>query len=72
MKDFELIHISFVVMNHIILTLYNSLIVQSLRITNFISAFISHKVNMFSIKLEPKNIICIIFIDLNTMYVVFF
>ena len=58
-------------MNHIILTLYNSLIVQSLRITDFISASISHKVNMFSLKLELKNIY-IIFIDLITMYVVFF
>ena len=58
-------------MNHIILTLYNSLIVQSLGITDFISVSISHKVDMFSLKLELKNI-CIIFIDLNTMYVVFF
>ena len=52
------------VMDHIILTLYTSLIVQSLRITDFIFASISHKVNMFSLKLEVKNI-CIIFIDLN-------
>ena len=59
-------------MNHIILTLYNSLVVQSLRITDFIPASISHKVNMFSLKLELKNITCIIFIDLITMYVVFF
>ena len=59
-------------MNHIILTLYNSLVVQSLRITDFIPASISHKVNMFSLKLELKNITCIIFIYLITMYVVFF
>ena len=59
-------------MNHIKLTLYNSLIVQSLGITDFISASISHKVNMCSLKIELKNIICIIFMDLNTMYVVFF
>ena len=59
-------------MNHIILTLYNSLIVQSLRIADFISASISLKVNMFSLKLELKCIVYIIFIDLNTMYVVFF
>ena len=56
-------------MNHIILTLYNSLVVPSLRITDFIPASISHKVNMFSLKLELKNITCIILI---TMYVVFF
>ena len=59
-------------MNHIILTLYNSLVVPSLRITDFIPASISHKVNMFSLKIELKNITCIIFIDLITMYVVFF
>ena len=59
-------------MNHIILTLYNSLVVQSLRITDVIPASISHKVNMFSLKLELKNITCIIFIDLISMFVVFF
>ena len=59
-------------MNHIILTLYNSLVVQSLRITDVIPASISHKVNMFSLKLELKNITCIIFIDLISMFMVFF
>ena len=55
-------------MNHIIFTLYNSLIVQSIRIADFISAHISLKVNMLSLKHELKNIVCMIFIDLNTMY----
>ena len=65
MKDFELIYYlwSWTII-FIILTLYTSLIVQSLRITDFIFASISHKVNMFSLKLEVKNM-CIIFIDLN-------
>ena len=69
MKDFELIYYlwSWTI---IILTLYNSLIVQSLRITDFIS--ISLKFNMFSLKLELKSIVYVIFLDFNTLYVVFF
>ena len=69
MKDFELIYYlwSWTIIIH---TLYNSLIVQSLRITDFIS--ISLKFNMFSLKLELKSIVYVIFLDFNTLYVVFF